>query len=89
MIAGEPTLVREVSANLVDDAHKFSPVGGYVSVRCACIGELLEIDVSDGGPGIPEDERERVFERFHRLPDATAAGSGLGLPCLLYTSRCV
>lgn len=80
VIAGDPTLLREMIANLVDNALKFTPVGGQVTLRCACVGELLEIDVSDNGPGIPEHERERVFERFHRLPDATAAGSGLGLP---------
>ena len=69
---------RDVS--VIDNALKFTPVGGQVTLCCACVGELLEIDVSDNGPGIPEHERERVFERFHRLPDATAAGSGLGLP---------
>lgn len=79
-ITGDPTLLREMIANLVDNALKFTPAGGKVTLRCVCVGEVLEIEVSDNGPGIPEQERERVFERFHRLSDSTAAGSGLGLP---------
>lgn len=79
-IAGDPTLLRELVANLVDNALKYTPAGGQVTLRCELVGDVVEIDVSDNGPGIPEHERERVFERFHRLPDATAPGSGLGLP---------
>jgi len=79
-IPGDPTLLRELVANLVDNALKYTPAGGQVTLRCELVGEVVEIDVSDNGPGIPEHERERVFERFHRLPDATAPGSGLGLP---------
>lgn len=79
-ITGDPTLLRELIANLVDNALKYTPMGGQVTLRCTVVGEVVEIDVSDNGPGIPEHERERVFERFHRLPDAVASGSGLGLP---------
>ncbi|WP_313951344.1 sensor histidine kinase [Accumulibacter sp.] len=79
-ITGDPTLIRELIANLVDNALKYTPAGGQVTLRCERVGDVVEIDVSDNGPGIPEHERERVFERFHRLPDATATGSGLGLP---------
>lgn len=79
-ITGDPTLLRELIANLVDNALKYTPCGGQVTLRCERVGDVVEIDVSDNGPGIPEHERERVFERFHRLPDATTSGSGLGLP---------
>ncbi|WP_300317916.1 sensor histidine kinase [Accumulibacter sp.] len=79
-ITGDPTLLRELIANLVDNALKYTPHGGQVTLRCARVGQAVEIEVSDNGPGIPEDQRERVFERFHRLPEATASGSGLGLP---------
>lgn len=79
-VAGDPTLLRELIANLVDNALNYTPCGGQVTLRCERVGDVLEIDVSDNGPGIPEDERERVFERFHRLPNATTTGSGLGLP---------
>jgi two-component system sensor histidine kinase TctE len=79
-ITGDPTLLRELIANLVDNALKYTPAGGLVTLRCAPAGDTVEIDVSDNGQGIPEHERERVFERFHRMPDAMASGSGLGLP---------
>jgi two-component system sensor histidine kinase TctE len=79
-ITADPTLLRELIANLVDNALKYTPTGGQVTLRCERIGDTLEIDVSDNGQGIPAHERERVFERFHRLPDAMASGSGLGLP---------
>ncbi|MEF8725037.1 MAG: sensor histidine kinase [Candidatus Accumulibacter phosphatis] len=78
-LAGDPTLLRELIANLVDNALKYTPAGGQVTLRCERVGDVVEIDVTDNGPGIPEHERERVFERFHRLPDAPATGSGLGL----------
>lgn len=78
-MAGDPTLLRELIANLVDNALKYTPAGGQVTLRCERVADVVEIDVSDNGPGIPEHERERVFERFHRLPDAPATGSGLGL----------
>ncbi|MCB1965649.1 MAG: sensor histidine kinase [Candidatus Accumulibacter sp.] len=79
-VTGDPTLLRELIANLVDNALKFTPAGGQVTLRCVHTATVVEIDVSDSGPGIPEHERNRVFERFHRLPDATTVGSGLGLP---------
>ena len=79
-ITGDPTLLRELIANLVDNALKYTPEEGQVTLRCAVVDKVVEIDVSDNGPGIPAHERERVFERFHRLPDAMTSGSGLGLP---------
>ncbi len=95
-IDGDPVLLRELIANLVDNALKYTPAGGQVTLRCersatcssappaqgtpAEAGEQIEIEVSDDGPGIPESERERVFERFYRVPGAPATGSGLGLP---------
>lgn len=79
-ITGDPTLLRELISNLVDNALKYTPAGGQVTLRCEHLGDRVEIDVSDNGQGIPAHERERVFERFHRLPGAMASGSGLGLP---------
>ncbi len=70
--------------NLVDNAIKYSPEGGQVLVQLqpAPGGEWVELRVSDQGPGIPAGQRQRVFERFVRLPDAQGQpchGSGLGL----------
>jgi two-component system sensor histidine kinase TctE len=79
VITGDPTLLRELIANLVDNALKYTPTGGQVTLHCTRGADAVEIGVTDNGPGIPPDQREEVFERFTRLPAATASGSGLGL----------
>lgn len=79
-LPGDPTLLRELLANLMDNALRYCSEGGEVSLRCAANGTMVEIDVSDTGPGIPDERREAVFERFYRLPDTRLSGSGLGLP---------
>jgi two-component system sensor histidine kinase TctE len=78
-INGDALMVGEMIANLVDNALRFTPFGGTVTVRCGMDFRLAFIEVEDNGPGIPSAERKRVFERFFRLPNATASGSGLGL----------
>ena len=67
--------------NVLDNAAKWSPAGAEVFVRMRQIGPgLMEITVDDAGPGIPEEERELVFERFYRATSARSMpGSGLGL----------
>jgi signal transduction histidine kinase len=65
--------------NLVDNAIRYTPSGGHVAVSLAGTEGDLELVVRDDGPGIAPDERERVFERFYRIPGSTAPGSGLGL----------
>jgi signal transduction histidine kinase len=76
--AADPDRLRQVIANLVDNALKHSPAGGSVDVRLEEAGARLLITVSDEGPGIPADERERIFERFRRGSTSTP-GTGLGL----------
>ncbi|HEY3050525.1 MAG TPA: ATP-binding protein [Gaiellaceae bacterium] len=74
--------LRQVLANLVDNAIKYSPGGGEVEVRLAAQNASCVIDVVDQGLGIPSAERERIFEKFYRLdPQQTkgVGGSGLGL----------
>lgn len=78
-IAGDPTWLHQLFANLADNAIKFSPEGRAVSVTLGVDGEEAVAVVEDNGPGIPAHECERIFETFHRL-DAQAPGSGLGLP---------
>tara|TARA_Y100000782_G_scaffold349_1_gene332 strand:- start:84 stop:1478 length:1395 start_codon:yes stop_codon:yes gene_type:complete len=70
---GEPTLLQELIGNLIDNALQHTPNGGTVILRLRAPG-LLEVE--DTGPGIPPDERERVFERFYRH---SPEGTGLGL----------
>ncbi|MCK9258344.1 MAG: sensor histidine kinase [Azoarcus sp.] len=87
-IVGDPTLLRELIANLMDNALRYTPNGGEVSLRCEARNGMLELDVGDTGPGIPEDRREAVFERFYRLPETSLSGSGLGLPIAREIARC-
>lgn len=76
MVAGEPTLLRELLANLIDNAIKYSSAGGQVTVR---LSPERTLEVEDHGIGIPVAERALVFERFHRVMGNREPGSGLGL----------
>lgn len=73
-------LMTQVLVNLLDNAGKHSPPGAPIEVSGRIAGERLEVAVTDAGPGIPEEAREAVFEKFYRVrrPDAPP-GSGLGL----------
>ena len=77
-VAGDATLLRELIRNLLDNALKYTPSGGAVTLYVSR-GAHPCIEVEDNGPGIPENERERVLERFHRLEGTPGEGSGLGL----------
>jgi two-component system sensor histidine kinase TctE len=79
VVGGDPAMLRELLANLVDNALRYTPAGGRVTVRARADGKHCVIEVEDDGPGIPEAERERAFERFYRLLGTSAEGSGLGL----------
>lgn len=74
-LKGEPTLLNELLSNLVDNALAHTPPGGNVVLRVFAPGVL---EVEDDGPGIPLEDRDRVFERFYRR-NQQVAGSGLGL----------
>ncbi len=79
---GVPTRLERVIENLLDNAVSFSPPKGEITVSVSRDEDLVVLSVCDQGPGIPEDAREKVFQRFHSLrPDAEAFGdhSGLGL----------
>ena len=78
IVSGDPSSVRELVMNLVDNAVRYTPTGGHVTVRVQN-GKGVILAVEDDGPGIVESERERVFERFYRVLGTDGAGSGLGL----------
>src|SRR3954466_9734669 len=78
-VQGDALLLREALANLVHNAIEYSQRGGRVTVRTARRGAQACIEVEDDGPGIPPAERERVLERFYRVPGTAGTGSGLGL----------
>lgn len=65
--------------NLLDNAVRYTPAGGRVKVMLHASGQEARLDITDSGPGIPPQDRARVFDRFHRLPGNEAPGSGLGL----------
>jgi signal transduction histidine kinase len=76
-VRGDATRLTELINNLLDNAIRYSRDNGRVTVRVA--SRPSRLSVSDDGPLIPVDERERIFERFHRLLGTHADGSGLGL----------
>ena len=80
-VSGHEWLLRELVGNLLDNALKYTPVGGCVTLRCARQGapERPFLEVEDDGPGIPVAERARVLERFYRVPGTATDGNGLGL----------
>jgi two-component system OmpR family sensor kinase len=76
---GEREALRTLLSNLVDNALRYTPSGGRVDVAVTRTEESVVIEVTDTGPGIPVDERERVFDRFYRGAAGDVPGSGLGL----------
>ena len=81
-VAADPDKVRQVLTNLVENAVKYSPDGGHVTLRVAVAGKRMRFSVSDEGLGVPPAEHRRIFEKFYRLdPDLTrgVGGTGLGL----------
>jgi two-component system sensor histidine kinase TctE len=78
-IEGDPFLARDMLGNLLDNAIRYTQRGGQVTVRVAASTDSVVLSVEDNGPGIPEQERERVFERFYRVLGTGTEGCGLGL----------
>jgi len=89
MLSGNPTLLKELVRNLVDNAIIYAPSSderpGVITVRLLTdpFGQVLVLQVEDNGPGIPESERELVFQPFYRVLGTNVDGSGLGLPIVL------
>jgi two-component system sensor histidine kinase TctE len=79
LIAGNPVMLREMLSNLIDNALRYTPAGGSVTVRVRVDAEQAILEVEDTGPGIAPAERGHVFERFYRILGSGAPGSGLGL----------
>ena len=78
-ISADPFLVRELLNNLIDNAINYTPTGGQITVRVTGIGDKSILEVEDNGCCIPDDKRERVFERFYRSTGGAPEGCGLGL----------
>jgi two-component system sensor histidine kinase TctE len=81
MVIGDPVMLREMLSNLIDNALRYTPSPGSVTVRVRTVAEekFAVLEVEDTGPGIPAAERAHVFERFYRILGSNVEGSGLGL----------
>ncbi|HRF73643.1 MAG TPA: ATP-binding protein [Accumulibacter sp.] len=78
-IRGAPEAFRLIIRNALENALKYTPEGGEVTLRLRSGDQCTTIEVVDNGPGIPALERERVFDSFYRIPGNGSEGSGLGL----------
>ena len=78
LVEAPPELLDRLAGALIDNACKFAGSGGQVVVSVRSTGGRVELRIDDSGPGIPEEQREAVFDRFHRASDE-AGGTGLGL----------
>jgi two-component system sensor histidine kinase TctE len=78
LVRADDRLLGELLSNLIDNALRYSHASGRVTVIVEG-GAQPKLSVQDDGPGIPESERRKIFDRFYRLPDATGEGCGLGL----------
>jgi len=78
-VRGDPEALRVMLGNLVDNAIRYTPPGGTVDVAVNARDGAAAVQVEDTGPGIPPEDRGRVFDRFYRREGTQAPGSGLGL----------
>jgi signal transduction histidine kinase/putative methionine-R-sulfoxide reductase with GAF domain len=80
-VQADPMKVSRILANLLDNAVKFTPRGGEISVTTSLVGEKVQICVCDSGPGVPPEYGDKIFERFSQIPGQIGRrrGSGLGL----------
>ena len=78
-INGSSLLLQELVGNLVDNAIRYTPIGGRITVRLCRSGNSILLEVEDNGPGIAKDEQDKIFKRFYRSLGSPEGGCGLGL----------
>jgi two-component system sensor histidine kinase TctE len=80
-VEGNPVMLREMLSNVIDNAIRYTPAGGRITVRVAVQRDsgLVNLEIEDTGPGIAASERPKVVERFYRILGREGDGSGLGL----------
>ena len=75
---GDPTDIAHILDNLIENAIRYGPAGNRITIDTARQGSVSSLTVSDTGPGIPEQDRSRIFERFYRGSNGRQAGPGTG-----------
>jgi PAS domain S-box-containing protein len=80
-VRADPVRLKQVLMNLVGNALKFTPICGRIELAARPLGDKIRIEVRDNGPGIPQEEQDRIFEAFYRMAQAGSSpeGTGLGL----------
>lgn len=86
IVMADETLLRLLIGNIIENAVKYTPEHGIVNVALRSEGQSIICAVTDSGPGIPEEERAHVFQRFYRVGTPKAAGTGLGLAIVAETA---
>lgn len=86
-VKGVPWMIREALANLIDNAIRYTPPGGVVTVSSGATERGPGLTVEDNGPGIPNEEVPRVIDRFYRIPGSPGNGCGLGLAIVMEVAK--
>jgi signal transduction histidine kinase/DNA-binding response OmpR family regulator len=81
LVHADATRFKQILMNLLGNAIKFTPKGGKIELVARAVANTVRVEVRDSGPGIPPEEKQRIFESFHRMPQSEKAveGTGLGL----------
>lgn len=79
VISTDPAALREIAVNVIDNAIRYTPAHGVVTMRVQSSEGKIVLAVEDNGPGVPLESREKIFHRFFRMGGTDATGSGLGL----------
>lgn len=87
MVEGDASGLQELLNNLIDNAIRYTPAGGHITVGVGLTQQRAVLCVEDNGPGIAAEHRERVFERFYRILGSGESGSGLGLAIVAEIAR--
>ena len=89
LVCGSSSLAEQMAYNLIDNAIRYGSEGGVIDVEVVLDGALVKASVSDEGPGVPAETRERIFERFFRVDTSRSretGGTGLGLPIVKHAA---
>ena len=90
IVSGDPSMAEQMIYNLVENAIKYGPEGGCVRIRAKAVDDVCQLSVSDEGSGIPDESKERVFERFFRVDVSRSretGGTGLGLAIVKHAAE--